>query len=256
MSRTKLAGMAAARSSPFGRCPRPSRRSRRRSRSSSTSRRGSTASAKQSNSTRRRPATRSSSTSIHSPAAWRSSATRCARRAASTTSSIMNSACSPRCITAASSSRSTTSTRLQARSRHLHVRRHGLLRRRRRRRERAAASSCRFRSTRTSRCSTTASDLYQQNGLKVPDTWDELLANAKALHNPPQIYGIVQRGARGPHTSPTISFPTSTAFGGSVFRDERGRRLHRHAQQPGGQGGAGLLHRARQGRGPPQDRGA
>ena len=33
-------------------------------------------------------------------------------------------------------------------------------------------------------------DLYQQKGLKVPTTWDELLANAKALHNPPQMYGI------------------------------------------------------------------
>ena len=29
-------------------------------------------------------------------------------------------------------------------------------------------------------------DLYEQKGLKVPETWDEFYANAKALHNPPR----------------------------------------------------------------------
>ena len=40
-------------------------------------------------------------------------------------------------------------------------------------------------------------DLYEEHKLKVPETWDQLLENANKLHNPPRIYGIVQRGARG-----------------------------------------------------------
>lgn len=39
-------------------------------------------------------------------------------------------------------------------------------------------------------------DLYQQAGLKVPRTWDELVANAAKLHNPPTVYGMAQRGAQ------------------------------------------------------------
>jgi multiple sugar transport system substrate-binding protein len=64
-------------------------------------------------------------------------------------------------------------------------------------------------------------DLYQQKGLKVPNTWDELLANAKALHNPPQIYGMVQRGARGPADVSYDWFPYFNSFGGELFRNER-----------------------------------
>ncbi len=63
-------------------------------------------------------------------------------------------------------------------------------------------------------------DLYQQKGLKVPTTWDELLANAKALHNPPQIYGMVQRGARGPADVSYDWFPYFNSFGGELFRNE------------------------------------
>jgi len=64
-------------------------------------------------------------------------------------------------------------------------------------------------------------DLYQQKGLKVPTTWDELLANAKALHNPPQMYGIVQRGARGPSDVTYDWFPYFNGFGGELFKDEK-----------------------------------
>ena len=33
------------------------------------------------------------------------------------------------------------------------------------------------------------SDLYAENGLPAPDSWDNILANAQALNNPPDIYG-------------------------------------------------------------------
>jgi multiple sugar transport system substrate-binding protein len=64
-------------------------------------------------------------------------------------------------------------------------------------------------------------DLYEQNKLKVPETWDELLANAKKLHNPPRIYGIVQRGARGsPNDISYDWWPYLYSYGGKLFRDE------------------------------------
>lgn len=34
-------------------------------------------------------------------------------------------------------------------------------------------------------------DLYGEKGLKVPTTWEEVLANIEALHNPPEIYGYL-----------------------------------------------------------------
>ncbi len=64
-------------------------------------------------------------------------------------------------------------------------------------------------------------DLYEQHGLKVPATWDELLANAKALHNPPHIYGIVQRGGRETTGVTYDWFPYLWSFGGDLFRNEK-----------------------------------
>jgi multiple sugar transport system substrate-binding protein len=64
-------------------------------------------------------------------------------------------------------------------------------------------------------------DLYKQHGLKVPETWDELLANAKKLHKPPQIYGMVVRAAR---SASDISYdwtPYLHSHGGAIFRDEK-----------------------------------
>jgi multiple sugar transport system substrate-binding protein len=64
-------------------------------------------------------------------------------------------------------------------------------------------------------------DLYDKAGLKIPTTFDELLANAKKLHNPPSIYGIVQRGSREV-TSVTYDFlPYLYGYGGSIFKDEK-----------------------------------
>lgn len=63
-------------------------------------------------------------------------------------------------------------------------------------------------------------DLYKEAGLKTPDTFAELEANAKALNHPPSRYGIVQRGARGSHAVSYDFYPYLYGYGGSVFRDQ------------------------------------
>jgi len=63
-------------------------------------------------------------------------------------------------------------------------------------------------------------DLYEENGLKVPETFAELEANARALHNPPQMYGIIQRGARGPHTVAYDFYPYLYGHDGGIFADQ------------------------------------
>ena len=65
-------------------------------------------------------------------------------------------------------------------------------------------------------------DLYKEKGLKVPETWDELLANAKALNEPPKRYGIVQRGARGTFDVTYDVFPYLWSNGGDIFKDQKG----------------------------------
>lgn len=62
-------------------------------------------------------------------------------------------------------------------------------------------------------------DLYKQNNLQVPKTFDELYANAKKLHAPPRMLGIVQRGARGPHSVAYDFYPYLYGYGGSLFRN-------------------------------------
>lgn len=39
-------------------------------------------------------------------------------------------------------------------------------------------------------------DLFQQAGLKPPETWDDVEAAAKKFHNPPNMYGFAQRGQK------------------------------------------------------------
>jgi multiple sugar transport system substrate-binding protein len=65
------------------------------------------------------------------------------------------------------------------------------------------------------------SDLYKSNGLKTPQTWDELLANARALNQPPHIYGIVQRGDRGAFNVTYDVLPYIWSFGGEIFKDQK-----------------------------------
>jgi multiple sugar transport system substrate-binding protein len=63
-------------------------------------------------------------------------------------------------------------------------------------------------------------DLYKEAGLKAPDTFVELEANAKKFHKPPKMYGIVQRGARGPATVSFDFYPYLYGFGGSLFKNQ------------------------------------
>lgn len=63
-------------------------------------------------------------------------------------------------------------------------------------------------------------DLYEEKGLSAPETFDDLFNNAKALHNPPEMYGIVQRGARGPHTVAYDFYPYLFGHGGNIFKDQ------------------------------------
>ena len=65
-------------------------------------------------------------------------------------------------------------------------------------------------------------DLYQQAGLKVPETWDQLLANAQKLHNPPAIVGMVFRGARSASDISYDWMPYLHSYNGAIFKDERG----------------------------------
>ncbi|MBI3514199.1 MAG: extracellular solute-binding protein [Proteobacteria bacterium] len=64
-------------------------------------------------------------------------------------------------------------------------------------------------------------DLYAAAGLKPPETWDDLLANAKKLNEPPKTYGMVQRGARGTTDVSYDWFPYLNSFGGTMFADEK-----------------------------------
>jgi multiple sugar transport system substrate-binding protein len=63
-------------------------------------------------------------------------------------------------------------------------------------------------------------DLYKEAGLKAPDTFAELEANAKRFHKPPSRYGIVQRGARGPASVSYDFYPYLYGFGGGIFKNQ------------------------------------
>ncbi len=64
-------------------------------------------------------------------------------------------------------------------------------------------------------------DLYDENGLEVPTTWDELYANAQVLNDPPAMYGISQRGQRGAFDVTFDVFPYMLSHGGGIFRDQK-----------------------------------
>lgn len=64
-------------------------------------------------------------------------------------------------------------------------------------------------------------DLYAENGLEVPQTWDDLYANAQAL-NGPRMYGISQRGQRGAFDVTYDVLPYVWSHGGGLFADQKG----------------------------------
>jgi multiple sugar transport system substrate-binding protein len=63
-------------------------------------------------------------------------------------------------------------------------------------------------------------DLYKEAGLQAPQTFADLEADAKKFHKPPKMYGIVQRGARGPATVSFDFYPYLYGFGGSLFKNQ------------------------------------
>jgi multiple sugar transport system substrate-binding protein len=61
--------------------------------------------------------------------------------------------------------------------------------------------------------------MYRKDLVSEPKTWDDVLANAKKVHNPQTpLYGFVIRGAKG---NPVISefTPVLLSFGGRIFDD-------------------------------------
>jgi multiple sugar transport system substrate-binding protein len=65
-------------------------------------------------------------------------------------------------------------------------------------------------------------DLYEAKGLSVPKTWDEFLANAIALNDPPKVYGNVERSSRGDAQISYNYMMYLHSFNASIFRDEKG----------------------------------
>jgi multiple sugar transport system substrate-binding protein len=63
-------------------------------------------------------------------------------------------------------------------------------------------------------------DLYEKHGLEIPETWEELLANAKAIQEAEDIVGMMQRAARATISISWDFWPYMNSHGGSLFRDE------------------------------------
>ena len=60
-------------------------------------------------------------------------------------------------------------------------------------------------------------DLYDQHGLKVPETWDDVLANAQKLNDGTRVYGFVHRDDRDSALADFSNYLFS--FGGDIFKD-------------------------------------
>ncbi|MEM2489467.1 MAG: sugar ABC transporter substrate-binding protein [Thermoplasmata archaeon] len=63
-------------------------------------------------------------------------------------------------------------------------------------------------------------DLFEAEGIKVPETMDELWEVAKHFYRPPELYGIVLRGLRGEGMNVYIWTCFLRAFGGEYLRDK------------------------------------
>jgi multiple sugar transport system substrate-binding protein len=61
-------------------------------------------------------------------------------------------------------------------------------------------------------------DVFDEKGLTVPLTFDDVLANCKVLHNPPGAYGYLQRGEKGDGIYYDF-MAYMLAYGGSVDKD-------------------------------------
>ncbi|MFI5258802.1 MAG: ABC transporter substrate-binding protein [Candidatus Limnocylindrales bacterium] len=62
-------------------------------------------------------------------------------------------------------------------------------------------------------------DLFDAKAIATPKTFDDLMAAAKALNNPPTIYGIGNRGARGQGQNIYIWTSFLRGYGGDFFKN-------------------------------------
>ena len=140
-------------------------------------------------------------------------------------------------------------SRLQARPGDLHARRHGLLRSRRRRPMTPAGKLMSMPISPLIPMLYYRGDLYKEAGLKAPETFAELEANARKFHKPPRhVRHRPARRARPAHASPTTSTPTSTATAAASSRTRRPATTRVMLNSAEGKHGARLLHPARHAR--------
>lgn len=66
-------------------------------------------------------------------------------------------------------------------------------------------------------------DLYEKKGLRVPTTWAELVQNARALHQPPDVYGIAFPVATSLATDDMTAHSRIWTNGGTLF--DRGGKV-------------------------------
>ncbi|WP_103899333.1 ABC transporter substrate-binding protein [Petrotoga halophila] len=62
-------------------------------------------------------------------------------------------------------------------------------------------------------------DIFQEKGIKVPQTFEELEKVASQLNNPPEMYGIAMRGLRGDGMNVYTWTTFLRGFGGKYFDD-------------------------------------
>ncbi len=79
-------------------------------------------------------------------------------------------------------------------------------------------------------------DLYAENGLEVPTTWDQLYENAKVLKTDSR-YGISQRGQRGAFDVTYDVFPYIWSYGGGIVDQEEDGSFRISMNDPGTKAG-------------------
>ena len=90
------------------------------------------------------------------------------------------------------------------------------------------------------------SDLYAEHGLPAPDSWDNILANAQALNNPPDIYGYFTYLL---DAHPKMAWSLMPAHDAYVFDENGNNSINSEGNRRGAQAGEGPGRRVGSGRG-------